>query len=481
MKVLLIMFLIANFCLLAGDPQFGIWNNIRNSSYTEENDMHIRCETIDLPGLEISLYHLAGGNWEESLMVTLQGLTQEAVVQVDPEETQYFRFRTEHDTLVAMMPAYINNDIFPPSFDLISIVADDPAGDTLMAYHPVLDITETYFGYSDTRFYAALQNTTGEYPTFNLIPLQYYIYIAGILNPENVLVDSVAYAMIYASIPFVLSSGLYKISGTELNFDMLTQIGGIEHTVSDGKLLLACDRETLTGDEDFGEWPNLSYSLGVDIFTALYVFPADLFLADMGKLSLQFIYQYIVESFVNSLPTIVDYEMEISPGSTDLTVAYYDFNSNFPLIREVETDTEIYQLLPLSFDYSDTVDFATEITTDWDEMVIRFSDNGYEFTEMVIQNTEQENHMITTGLSAKNYPNPFNPVTSIDFFLPVSGRVNLSIYDVRGKLSAILLDEVLQTGGHSVVWNAWQHDSGIYIYKLKTSSGTRSGKMIMLK
>lgn len=85
-----------------------------------------------------------------------------------------------------------------------------------------------------------------------------------------------------------------------------------------------------------------------------------------------------------------------------------------------------------------------------------------------------------------NYPNPFNPATTICFTLPQSGNVNLSIFNIKGQLVKTLVNEVLPAGEHSIVWDGSDNrgreaGSGVYFYKLDSSHGTTIKRMILLK
>lgn len=84
---------------------------------------------------------------------------------------------------------------------------------------------------------------------------------------------------------------------------------------------------------------------------------------------------------------------------------------------------------------------------------------------------------------AQNYPNPFNPVTRIDFELPRRERVTVSIINIIGKEIAILLDEILEPGAHSIELNADKFDlsSGVYLYKLTAGQFAEIKKMTLIK
>ncbi len=86
----------------------------------------------------------------------------------------------------------------------------------------------------------------------------------------------------------------------------------------------------------------------------------------------------------------------------------------------------------------------------------------------------------------QNYPNPFNPRTTIRFTLSEPGLVQLRVYDVTGKLVAILADRAYPAGAHAVTWSGTNHRgrpaaSGIYFYRLRAGSSTATRKMLMLR
>lgn len=91
-----------------------------------------------------------------------------------------------------------------------------------------------------------------------------------------------------------------------------------------------------------------------------------------------------------------------------------------------------------------------------------------------------------SGLKATNFPNPFNPVTTIEFTQPAAGRVRLEVYNVRGQKVRTLVDETSPAGTRQVVFNGLDQNgaslaSGVYYYRLQTSGSTLTKKMLLLK
>ncbi len=95
---------------------------------------------------------------------------------------------------------------------------------------------------------------------------------------------------------------------------------------------------------------------------------------------------------------------------------------------------------------------------------------------------EKMNEVIPTefALSA-NYPNPFNPATSINFSLPKAGYVKLAIYNITGQQVATLIDGRKEAGSYNIKWEAGTFPSGVYIYSLETDSRVITRKMTLLK
>ncbi len=81
----------------------------------------------------------------------------------------------------------------------------------------------------------------------------------------------------------------------------------------------------------------------------------------------------------------------------------------------------------------------------------------------------------------RNYPNPFNPVTSIEYGLPEAEFIHLSVYDVRGRLVDVLVDGHMEAGWHAVTWDATQYASGLYVTVLQAGSYRAVHKMTLMK
>ena len=81
----------------------------------------------------------------------------------------------------------------------------------------------------------------------------------------------------------------------------------------------------------------------------------------------------------------------------------------------------------------------------------------------------------------QNRPNPFNPITQIEFALPQAERVRVTVFDLRGRRVATLADRSFQPGVHQLRWDASQIASGVYFYQIKAGSFQKTMKMTLLK
>jgi hypothetical protein len=106
------------------------------------------------------------------------------------------------------------------------------------------------------------------------------------------------------------------------------------------------------------------------------------------------------------------------------------------------------------FDYSGELEVTSCIATDW-------------FFEPFMVKIIELPESYSLGSA---YPNPFNPVTRIDFALPIDSQVSLTVYNLQGRLVATLTDEIVSAGYHSILWNASQQASGVYFVKMYASS-----------
>lgn len=102
-----------------------------------------------------------------------------------------------------------------------------------------------------------------------------------------------------------------------------------------------------------------------------------------------------------------------------------------------------------------------------------------------VSNADEPTPGLQTALG-KNYPNPFNPTTTISFTLAKSGPANLKIYNAKGQLVRQLANSEYNAGQHHLVWDGRDTQgrpvsSGLYFYRLQTRDYSKSYKMVLMK
>ncbi len=132
------------------------------------------------------------------------------------------------------------------------------------------------------------------------------------------------------------------------------------------------------------------------------------------------------------------------------------------------------------------------------------NNNLYDITEQLFENDTWNNYKnyqyywvdltsnndpaisFLTELEITNYPNPFNPTTTISFDLPKAGLVNLDIYNIRGQKVKSLLNEHFTQGNHQVLWNGTDDNgsavaSGVYFARISIEGKATSRKLVLMK
>jgi hypothetical protein len=118
---------------------------------------------------------------------------------------------------------------------------------------------------------------------------------------------------------------------------------------------------------------------------------------------------------------------------------------------------------------------------------LTISSRGYHYwtdslqLDIITTVSKPEINVPTTYSLEQNHPNPFNPVTIINYQLPMSNDVELSIFNVLGQIVATLVSDKKQAGYHKVMWDASGFASGIYYYQLMAGDYQQVKKMILLK
>ena len=140
---------------------------------------------------------------------------------------------------------------------------------------------------------------------------------------------------------------------------------------------------------------------------------------------------------------------------------------------------------PISFECDGNVVTTGDTTVTWWSSWWRV---GYDISECEGQElalTNATKYPETFKLS-QNYPNPFNPITSLRYDLPEDGLVNITIYDMMGRVVKTLVNSSQTAGYKSVQWNATNDrnepvSAGLYLYTIQTGEFRQTKKMVLIK
>jgi hypothetical protein len=140
---------------------------------------------------------------------------------------------------------------------------------------------------------------------------------------------------------------------------------------------------------------------------------------------------------------------------------------------------------------------VTTIDPQWNadncKIVIFVYKEGTTLNQSEIHQAIQDNVTGTIGVSGnsskmpegyilyQNLPNPFNPSTVISYELPVSGNVNLKVYDINGREMASLVNGRQDAGKYSYEFNGGNLSTGVYFYRLVSNNYAKARRMLLLK
>ncbi len=247
-------------------------------------------------------------------------------------------------------------------------------------------------------------------------------------------------------------------------------------------------------------------------YRLLYDVPANKTYAYIWELSPQTQYHFYVEAFnshgnsahSNIAVTTTPYsyihgspeaptDLEIiAQGQTEVEIQWQDNSNNeegFKIARMIK-GSGYYEIIDSV--QSDVLTYR-EVGLEPDNIYIykvcAFNDYGFSaYTNEVFVTTQGNGSILPESelplkefILRENYPNPFNPSTTINFILPEASDVKLSIYNTLGQRVALLANSFFESGSYSFQWDASGLNSGIYFYRLEAGNFTQIRKMILIK
>lgn len=452
-------------------------------------------DPLGLPGFQVSIRARSGGaNEEYSIPLSHIDFPPYYVntyagswVFEEPGAAISYYARAEADTFLISQSYKNTGNNMPPEPTVYADLIADAIGDTMQGtMGPWLDLTGTGITYSDTRIFGRLQNVGGGWPTdqsFN------YFFYAFILYPADTLATTVT-AMVYGNIPFIFTPGLYTLDIQDTTFQF---IADIDYATS-ADLHLSCSIDDLLSAPGWDTWPpetGFVITAGVT-FTVYFASPT---FNDFTYPSAFVPETHYLDTHDNSPPELA---WEINPVPEDYIDAglyYSDSDNNLPVVKSFYFDDVAHEMGTFDRDYTDLAYFQYRLEWPdeggWHTYYFRFSD-GAAVVETPLDSVYlspigvEDNPVPSEFALNQNYPNPFNARTTIRIELPEPGPAELTVYDITGKSVKTLINEYMQAGSHSVVWdgtNSFEQtiSSGIYVYRLTIGNYSVSRRMILLK
>ena len=166
----------------------------------------------------------------------------------------------------------------------------------------------------------------------------------------------------------------------------------------------------------------------------------------------------------------INYKILISSSDINSIFFYAVDNNNLPILaREFKWNNRTYYCVAHN-DYLLVSVFSYGLNA--------LSNNVTPISEIEIINT-------TNQINFSNYPNPFNPTTTISFSIPNKSKVDLTVYNIKGQKVKTLANNEFEYGDHSIVWGGDNESgefvgSGIYLYKLNVNGKIKAVKKCLL-
>jgi hypothetical protein len=201
----------------------------------------------------------------------------------------------------------------------------------------------------------------------------------------------------------------------------------------------------------------------------------------------------------------LDPVVQISGDSTQLNIEQDNLNEMYALLIDIDSINHgqsayldyqpgdyyasgSYKLIYLpetGYDPGDVLILIGYTLNGSSQMTATVSCNGYD-SEFIIQGSGDVTPQVFLTTLSGNYPNPFNPTTTIDYSLAESCHVALSIYDIRGRMINKIVDSQKVKGKYQVIWNGQDEAenpvaSGVYFYRLEAGNNHLTKKMLLLK
>jgi hypothetical protein len=433
---------------------------------------------------------------------------KKALVSVSSSQMNQVGFRLENPSFNTLIPWRIEGSTAPVNSHFIR-AGDYPS----FGGNTAVDMRSASFALTQSSFWVALENRSGSY-TSNALNMNMYgtllinidqFSTLGIdienFNPQTIGVDILnqldAFAIIHANVNLVvvnIQPGLYKFPLSALAspstiavsvLQTMTPVGSISSTVSGNTLMMGVDYETLSQATGFGQMPNSSGAL-LTIPFMLRISGTNV-TYNGGASTLVFTNPYQILPQSVSLPEV----SILSNVGSVVRVNYAQPSGFYPIVARYEnTEGLIIEGVSSSLGFTENAVFSFTRTHDMGTGQFTFSSDNANFVNLSFDSSVADMVMASGTQLMGNYPNPFNPHTSVAFSVGqdsiFGSHVIITIYNIKGQRVRTLVDEVYMPGDYNVVWDAQDDNSrevrsGVYLYRMSTGGYEEVRRMVLLK
>ena len=178
-----------------------------------------------------------------------------------------------------------------------------------------------------------------------------------------------------------------------------------------------------------------------------------------------------ITDFPFVVPTGLDFYNIYANSETDFWILYY-----LGVVHYTNNKWIYYENLDIEIVY------VSSITVDKDGLVWIGTIEGQGLLSFDPYSVSVESEKTPDSFKLlQNYPNPFNSSTTLDYYLPQSIYMNLSVYNIAGQKVATLVNSNMSLGNHSVSFNGSNLASGVYFYRFEAGKLNKTGKMLLVK
>ena len=185
------------------------------------------------------------------------------------------------------------------------------------------------------------------------------------------------------------------------------------------------------------------------------------------------------------LSQVGDYSMAARWGGYNIpeisTYHIYKIETEILNMSTFFREFEYLDVHPTTYGLAKGLGFTGYAADGWWSVLVYARINGVEYGEFVEVNVPIDTEHPRSPTLLPNYPNPFNPSTTITFELPEASDVRLSVYGITGQMVGVLVNGHRSAGRHTVQFHAEGLSSGMYLYRLQTGDVVQTRKMLLVK